>query len=107
MISKIEFVKIINQLIEFHKAEYGLNKIMSAFCSDYSGTCFDKEETIIVDLVQEIFKDKENDWIGYCLYELNDFKEYKDGCVKDENGEIIKLSNAGELYDLLIENMEV
>ena len=105
MISKNRFVEIINQVIEFHKAERQLNDIIRVFCSDCSSTCFDRYEAIVFDLLQDIFEDNEKDWIGYALYELDDFKR-GDKYVKID-GESVWFRNAEDLYDVLINEMNI
>ena len=66
---------------------------------------FDSYESIIVDLLQITFDDKESDWIGYFMYELDYGKKWKTNMITD-NGIDIPLSNTGELCDFLIKNIE-
>jgi hypothetical protein len=48
--------------------------------------------------------DKQNSWIQYFINDLEFGKAYKPGCCEWEDGRNIDLSNAGKLYDFLIEN---
>ena len=105
MISKENFVKYIDELKKIYDITDGLNKILQKISSN-NEIWFDKHETLIVDILQETFDDKENDWIGYALYELDWFERYKDGMITDKDGRNIPLRDASDLYDLLIENIE-
>ena len=100
MISKEEFIKIINKIIKFHEAENKIYEGFSILSTDFTGMLFDEEEQIIIELLQNIFEDNENNWISYALYEINDFKDYEDGCVKFD-GINMSLRNAEDLYNIL------
>lgn len=43
-----------------------------------------------------------NDWIGYWLYELNYGKDWKPGCITDENDNDIKIETEEDLYNFLV-----
>ncbi len=60
-------------------------------------------EDVVVKLLSKLMEDS-GEWIEYFIYELDYGSKYIEGCITKENGEIIKLSNSEELYDLLIEN---
>ena len=59
----------------------------------------------VIDLLEFIFNDK-NQWISYWIFELDFGKDYEDGYVKDEHGEVIPLKTTEDLYDLLVRNMK-
>ena len=59
----------------------------------------------VIDLLEFIFNDK-NQWISYWVFELEFGKQYEDECIKWEDGEVIPLKTAEDLYDLLIRNMK-
>lgn len=61
-------------------------------------------EDTVVSLLEIIFKDKENQWLAYWIWELNYGEVYNDGDVTEEDGTIISLRTAEELYDFLIKN---
>jgi len=63
----------------------------------------DAYSTIIINLLEGLFNDKST-WISYYVYELNWGKDYKDGSIIDKEKGIIKLANASDLYDILIDN---
>ncbi len=57
--------------------------------------------------LQVQFKDETKDsWIEYYLWELDFGKKYKDGCVTRKDKSIVNLSDAGNLYEWLIECRE-
>ena len=58
-----------------------------------------------MDILQDAFDDKENDWIGYAIYELNWFSGYKYGTITFD-GHDVPLRDAVDLYDLLVENID-
>lgn len=92
-----------NELQELCKAGDELNNALRNIGSD-NILWFDKYQGLIVDVLQDAFNDKENDWIGYAIYELDWFKKYKYGTITF-NGCDIPLRDAVDLYDLLVENM--
>lgn len=58
-----------------------------------------------VELLEHIFNDS-NEWITYWMYELNFGKSWHEGCIKID-GEDLKLQTTRELYDFLIEEVEM
>jgi len=104
MITKENFIKYIGELEKINKAEEELGDVLSKFSREnrfFTLGCID----IAIKILQDIFKDHENDWIGYAVYELDWFKEYREGTIT-YMGDNVPLANAGDLYDLLIENLE-
>lgn len=63
------------------------------------------QDYVIVDLLAKIMDDK-NEWISYWVYELDCGKSYKDGCVTDKDGGIIKLKTIKDLWNLLMSEKE-
>ena len=59
---------------------------------------------VVIDLLAYIFSDKDQ-WIAYWCYGLNFGNDCKDNLVKDQNGKNIPLKTSGDLYDLLVCNM--
>ena len=57
-------------------------------------------EGIVVQLLEKIMDDSYGN-ISYFIYELDYGKEYKEGCISDDNG-IIDISTAEKLYDFLV-----
>ena len=67
-----------NELQELCKAGDELNNALRNIGSD-NILWFDKYQGLIVDVLQDAFNDKENDWIGYAIYELDWFKNINMG----------------------------
>lgn len=104
MINKDAFIEYMNELQELCEAEKELNDILRKVGTD-NVLWFDKHEILIVNILQDIFNDIENSWISYAIYELDWFKKYKDGMIT-ENGKNVPLRDAGDLYDLLVDNLK-
>ena len=106
MITKETFVNIMNRLekldTKMDNVDAALKQLSFDFCGFYVPECID----IVMDTLVEAFNDKGNEWISYCVYELNFLKSFKPGMVLDENKTPIDLSSWDKVYDFLIENME-
>ena len=63
-------------------------------------------EDIVVELLETLFEDKESQWISYWVWEENYGKTYKEGDAVEDDGTIIPLETAEELYDFLVKNMK-
>ncbi len=110
MITKQEFIKIINRLKEVNDFVEETNrkarKLNDAIISDFYNTMSlsISHENTVVELLENMFNDK--DIIGWWLYELDYGRKFKKGYLRDENGLDIDVSSAGKLYDYLIKDME-
>ena len=98
MISKQNFIKYIDKLKELRSAEDALNSAGKLL--DFS-ISFAEYEQLIVDVLEDAFDDQGFNWISYFIYELNFGSEWCQGCI-EMNGEDVFLSNASELYDVLV-----
>ena len=76
MINRDAFIKYMNELQDLCEAENELNNALKKIGTD-NVLWFDKHELLVVDILQDVFHDIENDWIGYAIYELDWFKNYK------------------------------
>lgn len=107
MIDKVKFVDIINDLMEVNdfvnetndKAKRLNDAIISDFFNAMSLSI--SHESIVIELLQNMFKD--NDLIGWWIYELDYGRKFKIGDLID-NGVEIDLSTPEKLYDYLKEN---
>lgn len=110
MITKKEFIEIINKLREVNdfvdETNNKARKLNDAIISDFfnASSLSISHENIVVKLLENMFNDK--DILSWWLYELNYGKEYKKGYLKDEKGFDIDVSTAGKLYDYLIKETE-
>lgn len=105
MISKEEFVEIINRLKETDDIKNKVNEIFrKSTDSKLTGyleasSLMICHEEIVVKLLEIIFNDYET--ISYWLYELDYGRKYTDGCISDEAGNI-DISTPEKLYEYLI-----
>jgi hypothetical protein len=108
-IDKKYFVKIMKDLEEYKLADEVLVKNLDAFVE---GTGFatlhsDKWEELIMNILEHYFDDdadpKAGTWIGYFVYDLDFGKEWKESSATRKDGSSINLSDAGHLYEFLIE----
>lgn len=104
-INKEQFCKIINDLEQNEKFVDELNKLFRHYRTDET-ICATGLENTVVQILEAIFKDEENQWISWWLWECDFGKSYKEGDVTEEDGTNIPLGTAGELYDFLIKEMK-
>ena len=106
MITKMQFVDIINKLKEVNDFVNETNerarKLSDAVMSDFFNTqsLSISHENIVVELLEDMFND--SDLIGWWLYELDYGRKFKMGDLVD-NGVEIDLSTSEKLYDYLKE----
>lgn len=114
MITKKEFVEIIDRLRNYNDLQNKINDLFKDlidnneqdFCN--AGSICIGHETIVVELLENIFNDK--DTLSWWLYECDYGRNFKLGYMQEEKeGKIINidLSNTEKLYDYLVDNMEV
>ena len=103
IISKSEFRQILNKLKENEEFIDEINNVLRKFGRDGYIFLTGLEDTI-VRLLENIFGDTDQ-WISYWVWEKDFGKNYEDGDAVDENGDIIHIKTAEELYDFLIKNM--
>lgn len=106
MITKMQFVDIINKLKEVNDFVNETNdrarKLSDAVMSDFfnAQSLSISHENIVVELLEDMFND--SDLIGWWLYELDYGRKFKMGDLVD-NGVEIDLSTSEKLYDYLKE----
>ncbi len=106
LLTKQEFVDVINRLRE---ATVLADKVEELFrnsrdnleCDYCNGACLQiSHESTVVKLLEKLMRDRFGN-ISYFIYGLDYGKEYQDGCVSDENGNI-DISTPEKLYDFLV-----
>lgn len=111
MISKEEFVKIINRLRDYNDLQ---DKIQDLFRDNIdnqemdfinAGSICVGHETIVIQLLENMFNDK-NGLISWWIFERDYGREVLTTDVKDNNGKYIDLSTPEKLYDYLVKEME-
>ena len=111
MITKKQFVKIINKLKKVNdfvnKTNDEARELDDAIISDFfnAQSLSISHENIVVELLENMFNDA-GDVISWWIYDLEYGTKYKDGCITEQDGTIIDVSTAEKLYDYLIKNME-
>lgn len=109
MITKQEFVKIINRLRAYNDLQ---DKIQDLFRNNIdnqemdfmnAGSICIGHETIVVKLLENMFNDKNT--ISWWLYECNYGRDFSLGDLEVDGVEI-DLPTPEKLYDYLIEEME-
>ena len=101
MISKENFIKYINKIQSLKKIEESINSAGKELEFSIS---FSEHESLVLNILQEVFKDKENDWIGYFIYDLEFGKKWHKGSIT-VNGKDVPMRNAEELYKILKDNL--
>jgi hypothetical protein len=102
--SKGQFVACLLELKSIIDDTEQVHKAMKKLSPDFGGFYNERAETLVFNVLQDIFNDKENDWIGYFIYELEWGKKYRKGMIKSGKNEIIKLASLDDLYKLITEN---
>ena len=101
---KEHFIKLMEHVITVDKGSKKLDIALKEFSNDNEFTGFYMDNYVIIETLQDIFNDKENDWINYWMFELDCGKLYKRGMVT-EKGKNIKLKTLDDLYKVLIDNL--
>lgn len=110
MLTKPEFVKIINQLREADEMVNKVNDIYrnsreSIECDFCDASAMSvSHEGIVIHLLENIFKNTVD--VSYFIHECNYGKEWETHAITEIDGTATYLKTAEELYDYLIKNME-
>ena len=109
MITKKEFIEIINRLRDYNDLQDKINDLFKDNIDNKemdfmnAGSICIGHETIVVRLLENMFNDK--DTISWWLYECNYGRDFSLGDL-EVNGVAIDLSTAEKLYDYLIKETE-
>ena len=109
MITKQEFVNIINRLRSYNELQDKIDNLFKDNIENRerdfinAGSICIGHESVVVYLLEKIF---DTDMISYFIYELDYGEKYKAGCVLDENMNEIDLSTAEKMYDYLVKSLE-
>lgn len=103
--TKKEFVEIIGEIKKYHKKIDNIQIALEENCEE--ALLFPPSlETTLVNTLELAFNDTD-DMIGYFIYELEFGKKWTEGTVLDKDGNDIKMQTTGDLYDYLIETLEI
>ena len=101
--------EVVDILIRLRGATEWVDKVEKLFRDSRENLEFDfcngaglqiSHEGIVVKLLEKLMQDRGGN-ISYFIYELDYGREYREGCVSDNNGNI-DISTPEKLYDLLM-----
>lgn len=101
MISKRAFVSTMNRLKKLNDKIDNLDNVVRNLCSGYGGLFLPDASEIVVDLLTEMFDDKEG-FLEYLVYEENWLTDFRIGDVT-VNDKDIDLSTWDKVYDFFID----
>ena len=104
MISKEVFIKTIERLENLNKRMEAADKAMHDLCEDFVSFYICDAVNITTNLLSEIFNDKENDWLGYFIWERDWLHKFELGDIVI-GGYSVVINNWGDVYDFLISEM--
>lgn len=105
MISKETFIKTVEHLEDLSNRMDAADKAMRDLCGDFGSLYICDAFNITTNLLSEIFNDKENDWLGYFIWERDWLHKFEIGDIVI-GGYCVKIENWGDVYDFLVANME-
>lgn len=105
MISKELFVKTMQRLEILNDKMNAVDDALSDLSQDFCGFYIPEIVDIVVDLLTEMFKNKE-EWLFYCVYENDFLHTLKPDMVRDALNNPIDLTSWDKVYDFLIKKME-
>lgn len=105
MISKELFVETMYKLEDLDRRMNDVDDALNALSPDFCGFYIPEVIDIVVDLLKGVFPNK-NNMLEFLVYDCNFLSTYTNGCVRDENDNIIDLSTWYKVYDFLMKNME-
>lgn len=107
MLSKEEFVKIINELQQFDEKQENLCDAMKELSPDFHVYFYPLSQLIglVIDLLSNMFgQDKLDSVIDYYAYELDWGKKGDEMGIYEDNGIEYHLTDAEKLYDYLVKD---
>lgn len=105
ILNKERFVDIIEKIKKIDGFYEGIDSVISENNID-GYLIWPTASGIVISLLEDMFQD-EAGWISYFCFELGYGKYYKEGTIYDNEGNIIPLSTAAELYDFLMSNLKM
>ena len=104
MISKEAFIKTIERLEDLSNRMDVADRAMRGLCEDFGSFYICDAFNITTDVLSEIFNDKENDWLGYFIWERDWLHKFELGDIVI-GGYSVKIENWGDVYDFLVGEM--
>lgn len=98
-IQRDQFIRAINRVRDANDFDIEVNDLSSHLNTGVQvNTC--SLGVVLTDILSAAMDDKYDD-IGYFCWELDFGREYKEGMVKDEDGNSVDLSSPDKLYDYI------
>lgn len=97
-----KFKKYLTEIIKLSDIQDKVNNITNDL--EFAQFDFTPHEGLCLEILSESMNDT-SDWISYWFYELDCGRDYKDGCITDLDGKIIKLKTIEDLYNCIINNI--
>ena len=102
MISKEKFIKTLDEVQRVWDYSIKLNSFLRDYADD--GYLMQPDCTMtVISLLHDMFGEADaDDWIRYYCFELDFGRDWRPGNITAADGSDIPLSDASDLYDLLI-----
>jgi len=100
MLDKEQFIKIMTEFKLLRDDLDNAHNALKKLDEDFGGLHLGRVDDLILNVLKTVMDDKENDWIGYYIYEIEWGQKYKDGYV-EQNNKNIKLKTFEDLYNIL------
>lgn len=101
-----EFIKVISRIQMLEKFYVNINKFFIDNEVDGRIAGWPNLEAELVGALSRMYED-DDDWISYFCYEIWFGEAYTPGSITAADGDDIPLANAGDLWDLLIYNLQM
>ena len=96
---KIEFKKLMKELVSIKQAENVLSKAFKEFEPEFNCISFGRYETLVVRSLEFAMNDKYQ-WISYWIYDC-EFGTKTIGKITDKNGKNIPIKTLDQLYVII------
>lgn len=101
-----KYIMAVKNVFEFQEDIFSVSNKFNKTSSDETEICFPTLSSEVVSLLSKITKDNAG-WIEYWIFELNFGEKYKDGTVKDENGNNIPLKTIEDLWAFICKESNI
>ena len=102
--NKSDFVDVINAIKTYNNKINNIQTVLEENCEDVIFWPPSLEDALIK-VLEDSFNDN-TDIIGYFVYELEFGTQWKPGCI-EENGKDVKMQTPEELYDYLVDGLNI
>ena len=106
MISKEIFVRTMEQIMEIDEKMNGVDKALRALDPDFGGFHPFKLFEPLLNLLVEIFQDKEREWLEYFIFDLDFLRNAHEYSITYADGTPIDVSSWDKVYDFLVREIE-